>query len=71
MLVLFCYFILSWFPLQPGGIMFQIRDVLDRFFSPIFTYMRRYIPPIGRMDISGLVLIFGLYIVQSILANFS
>ena len=54
---------LTWFmdPYHP------VRRFLDRFVSPILTPIRRIIPPIGGIDISPIVLIVILEVIDTIL----
>ena len=64
--VLFVRAILSWFPLEPGGFLAQVNrlavDVTEWAVAPL----RRIIPPIGVLDVSFLVLVFGLFILQRV-----
>jgi len=57
--------VLSWFPLEQGGFLAQVNrlvvDVTDWAVAPL----RRVIPPVGVIDISFLVLVFGLFILRS------
>lgn len=57
--------VLSWFPLEQGGVLAQVNrlviDVTDWAVAPL----RRVIPPVGVIDISFLVLVFGLFILRS------
>lgn len=57
--------VLSWFPLEQGGFLAQVNrltiDVTEWAVAPL----RRIIPPIGMIDISFLVLVFGLFILRS------
>jgi YggT family protein len=57
--------VLSWFPLEQGGFLAQVNrlviDVTDWAVAPL----RRIIPPVGVIDISFLVLVFGLFILRS------
>jgi YggT family protein len=57
--------VLSWFPLEQGGFLAQVNrlviDVTDWAVAPL----RRIIPPVGVLDISFLVLVFGLFILRS------
>lgn len=41
--------------------------LLNRVTAPAMDYLRRFIPPIGGLDLSPLALIFGIYLVQGIL----
>jgi len=57
--------VLSWFPQEQGGFLAQVNrlviDVTDWAVAPL----RRIIPPVGVIDISFLVLVFGLFILRS------
>ena len=66
-ILLFIYFILSWFPLQSAGPIHQIWTVLDRIFGPILAKIRSKIPRTGMIDLSGIILIFSIIILQTIL----
>lgn len=58
--------VLSWFPLQPDGFLAQVNrltiDVTEWAVAPL----RRIIPPVGMIDISFLVLVFGLFILRGV-----
>ena len=64
-IVLLARVILSWFPLQPGTVMAQVASVIYQLTEPIMGPVRRVIPTIGMIDISPIVIFFGLRIVQS------
>ena len=57
--------VLSWFPLQPDGILAQINRLTISLTEWIVAPLRSIIPPVGMFDISFLVLIFGLFFLQS------
>jgi YggT family protein len=61
-LVIIVNAILSWFlpPLHP------IRETLDRILQPIYTPIRKIIPPLGMMDITPIVLLLLIYVVEQI-----
>ena len=59
--------ILSYFPLQPGGVIAQIFNVLYTITEPVLGPARRIIPPIGMFDFSPIVVIFALEILASVL----
>jgi YggT family protein len=40
--------------------------LLDRLTDPVFKPLRKYIPPIGGIDITPIVVIFGIVIVQKL-----
>lgn len=60
--VLIARIILSWFPVQPGTTIAQISGVLYELTEPVLGPMRRIIPPLGMIDLSPLVVFFGLQI---------
>ena len=58
--------ILSWFPIQPGGLMAQAFSFLYSVTEPVLGPVRRAIPPIGgAFDVSPLILIIGIQIIGS------
>ena len=64
-LVLFLYIVLSWFSPDPRNPLVQLLTTIA---LPILEPLRRVIPPIGGMiDISPIIAIFALQIVNSIL----
>jgi YggT family protein len=62
--VLFGRIILSWFPLQPGTALASIGSILYQLTEPVLGPVRRLIPSIGMIDISPIVVFFGLQILQ-------
>lgn len=58
--------VLSWFPLRPDGFLAQVNrltvDVTEWAVAPL----RRIIPPVGMIDISFLVLVFGLFLLRGV-----
>ena len=64
-IVLFARIILSWFPLQPGTALASIASIIYQVTEPVMGPVRRIIPTIGMIDISPIVVFFGLRILQS------
>jgi len=64
-IVLFAHIILSWFPIQPGTALASIASILYQLTEPVLGPVRRLIPSIGMIDISPIVVFFGLAIIQS------
>jgi len=64
-IILFARIILSWFPLQPGTAMASIASIIYQLTEPVMGPVRRLIPTIGMIDISPIVVFFGLRILQS------
>lgn len=54
--------LLSWFlpPFHP------IRETLGRILQPIYAPVRKIIPPLGMMDITPIVLLLLIYVVEQI-----
>lgn len=57
--------VLSYFlsPFQP------VRQTLDRLVEPMYRPIRRFIPPIGMVDLSPLILIILIQIIQTVLVR--
>jgi YggT family protein len=64
-IVLLARVILSWFPLQPGTAMASIASIIYQLTEPVMGPVRRIIPTVGMIDISPIVVFFGLRILQS------
>jgi YggT family protein len=60
--VMFPAAILSWFPLEPGHPLAKLRYYLYRATEPVLRPVRRLIPPMGGLDISFIVVFFGVQI---------
>ncbi len=63
-IILFARAVLSWFPLEPGSFIAQVNDVLVTLTEWAVRPLRAIIPPAGMLDLSFLVLVFGLFILQ-------
>lgn len=60
--------VLSWFP--PGGsTMRSVHDWLMRLTEPVLGPVRRRLPPMGGLDLSPIVVILALQIVQRIVGG--
>ena len=68
-IVLLARVILSWFPLQPGTAMASIASIIYQLTEPVMGPVRRIIPTIGMIDISPIVVFFGLRILQSAICS--
>ncbi len=64
-IILFARIILSWFPMQPGTPVASIASIIYQLTEPVMGPVRRLIPTIGMIDISPIVVFFGLRILQS------
>lgn len=61
------YILLSWIP--AGGAVDDLRRVLSTIVDPYLNIFRRFIPPIGMMDISPIVALLVLRVLANVLAN--
>ena len=61
--------LLSWFPQDPFNPS-PIVVLLNRITDPILLPLRRFIPPIGMMDITPIVALVILQVLQAIIDNF-
>lgn len=65
--------ILSWFPIEPGGALAGVFGFLYSVTEPVLGPVRRVLPPIGAggmgLDLSPIVVFFGLVIVQQALCR--
>jgi YggT family protein len=60
--------LMSWFPQDPYNPN-RIVVLLNRITDPILEPIRRFIPPIGMMDITPIVALIILQVLQAILDN--
>ena len=60
-ILIFVYVLMSWFPMR--GILFDIQRVLASLCEPYISIFRRFIPPVGGLDLSPLVAYFVLQVV--------
>ena len=71
---LFAWVILSWIQVPSTHPLGTIKTTLDQMFGRILTPIRRFIPPIGfggaGIDISPIILIFGINILRPYLYSF-
>lgn len=71
LIVLVARAVLSWFPVRHGGAMASINSVLFQLTEPLLAPLRRVIPPAGMIDLSFLILFFGIFIIQGFLCGSS
>ena len=62
--VLFARAIMSWFPVRPGTPWASLYGVLLDLTEPLLAPLRKVIPPAGIFDLSFIVVIFGMFILQ-------
>ena len=66
LLAVFGFIILSWFPLDPGGVAFRIYSSCGPV-DPVLAPLRRVLPRLGPLDISPIILILGIGIIERLL----
>lgn len=59
--------LLSWFPLQSGGVMARVNSGLFTVTEPVLGPLRRVLPRIGMLDLSPLVAILGISVLSRLL----
>ena len=63
--------LLTWIPDTPGSPLSKVRAFYFKFTVPIYGPVRRLIPPIqGRLDISPMIVIFGLLVIRNVVFSF-
>lgn len=65
--LIIAYILLSWFPVS--GVVADIKGVLESIVEPYLGLFRRFIPPIGAVDISPIVAILVLQFAARALAQ--
>ena len=72
LVLIFVRIVLSWFP-PSGGVIDQIREIVGRATEWAMAPLRRVLPPVrlgnAGLDLSPMVLIFGIYILRAFLHN--
>jgi YggT family protein len=64
LIAVFARVILSWFPLSPDSPLSGIYTFLWRITEPLLGPLRSILPPMGGLDLSPLVLMFGATFLQ-------
>ncbi|KGA07239.1 MAG: hypothetical protein GM46_9130 [actinobacterium acAcidi] len=59
--------ILSWFPANPNGAFGQISRIIDQITDPVLLPVRRALPLVGPLDLSPIVVVIGLSILQRVI----
>ena len=65
--LIFARIVLSWFPLNPSGAMAGIYSFLYTVTEPVLGPVRRIMPALGAFDLSPIVVIIGISIIQGAL----
>ncbi len=65
-ILIFAAVVMSWVSADPRNPLVQfVRNTTD----PLFFRVRRYIPPMGMLDLSPIVVIFGLMLIDAVVVN--
>jgi YggT family protein len=64
-LAIFVRIILSWFPVRAGSALVGVYSFLASITEPVLGPARRLIPPLGGLDLSPIIVIFGIEIIGS------
>jgi len=67
-IIIIVYVLMSWLPMN-GGIVYDVYSVLGSLVEPYLGIFRRFIPPLGGMDISPIVAIILLQVLGNVLAG--
>ena len=59
--------ILSWFPANPNGAFGQISRIIYQVTDPVLLPVRRALPLVGPLDLSPIVVVIGLSILQNVI----
>lgn len=65
LIVVWC--ILSWIPMSRDGLLSDIAGAIDTLVSPYINLFRRIIPPVGMLDLSPLVALIVLQLIERFL----
>lgn len=73
MIVIFGRVLLSWFPTPPGGVLAGLQSFTYMLTEPVLGPLRRVLPTVGMggmgLDLSPLVLMFGIPIIQRMICG--
>lgn len=50
-------------------LVFKACDLMNKVTNPLVLRLRKVIPPVGGIDLTPMVIIFGIYLLQNILLN--
>ncbi|MDO4538401.1 MAG: YggT family protein [Coriobacteriales bacterium] len=62
LIVVWC--ILSWIPMREGGIMYDVASAINTLVSPYVNLFRRFLPPLGGIDLSPMLAIVVLMLIE-------
>ena len=62
LIIVWC--ILSWIPMREEGILYDVASAIDTLVSPYVNLFRRIIPPLGGLDLSPILAIVVLGLIE-------
>jgi len=65
--LIIAYVLMSWFPIS--GVFVELYNVLGSIVEPYLSLFRRFIPPVGAVDISPIVAILVLQVAAQFLSR--
>ena len=68
-LLIFAYIVMSWIPGGASPTLERIRQFLYDICEPYLRLFRRFIPPLGPLDLSPIIAIFSLYFIRIVILS--
>ena len=68
-LLIFVYILSSWFQLPYRPWLYRIRQFLSDVCEPYLRFFRRILPPLGPLDLSPIVAVFVLVLLDQLIAR--
>jgi len=69
-IIICVYVLMTWIPRRPGGVIYDIFNVLGKICDPYLNLFRRLIPPLGgTLDFSPVVAVIVLQLVVQLLVR--
>lgn len=69
-IIICIYVIMTWIPRSPGGILYDVFNVLAKFCDPYLNLFRRLIPPLGgTLDFTPVIAVLVLQLVVQVIVR--
>ena len=69
-LLIIAYVLLSWFQIGYGSPLYRVQQFLRDTCGPYLNLFRRFIPPLGPLDVSPMVAIVVLVLIQGLIRRY-
>jgi YggT family protein len=69
-LLIIAYVLLSWFQIGYGSPLYRVQQFLRDTCGPYLNLFRRFIPPLGPLDLSPMVAIVVLVVIQGLISRY-